>query len=88
MMVPTQQPVLGEPGLGLAGASTRSPGVGPAHRAGFPGGPGTPILAAAGGVVVTQEYHPEYGNMVEVDHGNDLVTRYAHASRVLSKRAT
>jgi murein DD-endopeptidase MepM/ murein hydrolase activator NlpD len=47
---------------------------------------GTPILAAAGGVVVTQEYHPEYGNMVEIDHGNDLVTRYAHSSRVLVKK--
>lgn len=47
---------------------------------------GTPILAAAGGVVVTQEFHPAYGNMIEVDHGNNLVTRYAHASRTLVKR--
>ena len=38
-----------------------------------------------GGVVVTQEYHPAYGNMIEVDHGNQLVTRYAHASRTLVK---
>ncbi|MFZ5555880.1 MAG: M23 family metallopeptidase [Pseudomonadota bacterium] len=44
---------------------------------------GTPILAAAGGVVVASEYHPEYGNMVEIDHGNNLVTRYAHASKRL-----
>ncbi len=44
---------------------------------------GTPILAAAGGVVVTSEYHPEYGNMIEIDHGNNLVTRYAHASKRL-----
>jgi len=41
--------------------------------------PGTPILAAASGVVVVAEFHPHYGRMVEVDHGNDLVTRYAHA---------
>ncbi len=47
---------------------------------------GTPILAAAGGVVVAQEYHPAYGNMVEVDHGNNLVTRYAHASKVMVKK--
>ena len=28
---------------------------------------------------------PSYGNMVEIDHGNNLVTRYAHASKVLVK---
>ncbi len=49
----------------------------------FQADPGTPILAAAGGVVVGAQYHPAYGNMVEIDHGNDLVTRYAHASRLL-----
>jgi murein DD-endopeptidase MepM/ murein hydrolase activator NlpD len=42
---------------------------------------GTPIVAAAGGVVVYSDYHPEYGNMIDVDHGNDLVSRYAHASK-------
>lgn len=52
----------------------------------FPGAAGTPILAAAGGVVVTQEFHAEYGNMIEVDHGNELVSRYAHASRVHVKK--
>jgi murein DD-endopeptidase MepM/ murein hydrolase activator NlpD len=52
----------------------------------FPAEPGTPIFAAAGGVVVTQEYHPQYGKMIEVDHGNDLITRYAHSSRVLVKK--
>ena len=46
---------------------------------------GTPILAAAGGVVVFADRHPQYGNMVEIDHGNDLVTRYAHASKLLVK---
>ena len=46
---------------------------------------GTSIRAAAGGVVVQAEYHPQYGNMIEIDHGNDLVTRYAHASRMLVK---
>jgi murein DD-endopeptidase MepM/ murein hydrolase activator NlpD len=51
----------------------------------FAAEPGTPILAAAGGVVVVQEFHPAYGHMVEIDHGKDLVTRYAHASRVLVK---
>jgi murein DD-endopeptidase MepM/ murein hydrolase activator NlpD len=46
---------------------------------------GTPIFAAAGGVVVVAEYHSQYGQMVEIDHGNDFVTRYAHASKLLVK---
>lgn len=43
---------------------------------------GTPIHAAAGGVVVTAQFHPVYGNVVEIDHGNQLMTRYAHASKL------
>src|SRR5574340_1055149 len=46
---------------------------------------GTPIRASAGGVVAYADQHPQYGNMVEIDHGNDIVTRYAHASRLLVK---
>ena len=48
----------------------------------FPADVGTPILAAAGGKVVTAEMHPFYGKMVEIDHGNGLITRYAHASQL------
>jgi len=51
----------------------------------FQGADGTPILAAAGGVVVYAEYHPQYGNMIEIDHGNELITRYAHSSKLLVK---
>ena len=47
---------------------------------------GTPIFSAAGGVVVTQETHPQYGQVIEVDHGNDLLTRYAHVSRSFVKK--
>ena len=43
---------------------------------------GRPIRAAAAGVVVYSAKHPQYGNMVEIDHGNGLVTRYAHASKL------
>jgi murein DD-endopeptidase MepM/ murein hydrolase activator NlpD len=46
---------------------------------------GTPILAAAAGVVVTAEFQHAYGNMVEIDHGGDMLTRYAHASKLLVK---
>lgn len=88
MMVPTQEPVAGG-NLGSAFGWRIDPmnGRSALHTGlDFPSEPGTAILAAAGGVVVTQEYHPAYGNMVEVDHGNELVTRYAHASRVLVKK--
>lgn len=51
----------------------------------FPAERGTPIQAAASGKVVFAGTAPEYGKMVEVDHGNGLVTRYAHASRLLVK---
>ncbi len=47
---------------------------------------GKSILAAAGGVVVTQEYNSGYGNMIEIDHGNEIITRYAHASKVFVKK--
>ncbi|MDO9053361.1 MAG: M23 family metallopeptidase [Gallionella sp.] len=46
---------------------------------------GTAIFASAGGVVVYADTQSQYGNMVEVDHGNDIVTRYAHASRMWVK---
>ena len=46
---------------------------------------GTPIVAAASGVVIVAEHRPDYGNVVEIDHGNDFITRYAHASKLLVK---
>ena len=46
----------------------------------FPADAGTPIVAAASGKVVFADKHPEYGKLVEIEHGNGLVTRYAHAS--------
>jgi murein DD-endopeptidase MepM/ murein hydrolase activator NlpD len=46
---------------------------------------GTVVRASASGVVAFSDRHPQYGNMIELDHGNDIVTRYAHASRLLVK---
>ena len=51
----------------------------------FPAEPGTPIRAAAGGVVLEVSMHPEYGQTVELDHGNSLSTLYAHLRRSLVK---
>jgi murein DD-endopeptidase MepM/ murein hydrolase activator NlpD len=45
--------------------------------------PGTPVMAAAGGVVSTVAFVPEYGNIVDVDHDNGLTSRYAHLTRSL-----
>ena len=40
------------------------------------------IVAAADGVVVWAGKRSTYGNMVEIDHGNGFVTRYAHAQEI------
>jgi lysostaphin len=46
---------------------------------------GSPVAAAADGVVIFAGFHPQYGYMVDIDHGNDLVTRYAHQSKLVVK---
>ncbi len=46
---------------------------------------GTAISAAAAGVVVVSEFHPQYGNIIDIDHGGGLVTRYAHCSKRLAR---
>ena len=48
----------------------------------FHGEKGTAVLAAASGKVTTADWHPAYGKMIEIDHRNGLVSRYAHASRL------
>ena len=44
---------------------------------------GDPVLAVADGVVSFSGQRSGYGNVVEVDHGNGYVTRYAHNSRLI-----
>lgn len=39
---------------------------------------GTPVLAAAPGVVIASDLEPRYGNVVKIEHENDFVTVYAH----------
>ncbi|ACA20133.1 peptidase M23B [Methylobacterium sp. 4-46] len=41
---------------------------------------GAPVRAAGAGRVVSAEYAGGYGNMVEIDHGHGLATRYGHLS--------
>jgi murein DD-endopeptidase MepM/ murein hydrolase activator NlpD len=41
---------------------------------------GTPVMAVAEGVVTYAGVKPGYGNVIEIDHGNGYMTRYAHNS--------
>jgi murein DD-endopeptidase MepM/ murein hydrolase activator NlpD len=51
----------------------------------FAGAEGTPNFSAASGIVVRVSKQPDFGLMIEVDHRNGYVTRYAHTSEVLVK---
>ena len=45
---------------------------------------GTPIMATADGVVTDAGWNSGgYGNKVDIDHGNGIMTRYGHASEVI-----
>jgi len=44
---------------------------------------GTPVLAAAEGVVETSRFDETYGWMVEIDHGYGIHTLYGHCTRNL-----
>ena len=46
---------------------------------------GAPILATAAGVVARVVADPQYGRMVDIDHGNGYLTRYAHALAISVK---
>ena len=88
MMVPTRQPVASV-SLGSIFGWRIDPftGTSALHTGlDYQADVGVAIFSAAGGLVVAQEFHPAYGNMVEIDHGNELITRYAHASKTLVKK--
>ena len=48
----------------------------------FRGEMGEPIHATAAGTVTMAGWSGGYGNMVEVNHGNGLATRYGHLSKI------
>ena len=85
-MIPSSKPIDVGVGSGFGFRPDPFTGRGALHTGlDFPSEAGTPIHAAAGGVVRTAAWHPEYGQVLEVDHGNGLVTRYAHTSKILVK---
>ena len=81
LMIPSTAPLDGPVGSGFGFRSDPFTGQ-PALHTGldFPAEVGMPIHAAAGGLVVLRDWHPAYGQVLEIDHGNGLTTRYAHAS--------
>ncbi len=84
LLVPSMVPVDGPVGSGFGVRSDPITGRAALHAGlDFPADVGTVIVAAAGGVVQSTEWHPAYGQLLEIDHGRGLVTRYAHASAVL-----
>ncbi|HSD36340.1 MAG TPA: M23 family metallopeptidase [Rhodocyclaceae bacterium] len=87
MALPSHQPV-GNIELGSPFGNRIDPITGRvAFHAGldFAATAGTDILAAGGGKVRFAGFQSELGNLVELDHGNGLVSRYAHASRLYVK---
>ncbi len=84
LMVPNSAPVAGPVGSGFGFRLDPFNGRAALHAGlDVPADVGTAVAAAAGGVVQLSETHPAYGNLVEIDHGNGLATRYAHNSKVL-----
>ncbi|EGW40274.1 peptidoglycan DD-metalloendopeptidase family protein [Desulfosporosinus sp. OT] len=47
------------------------------------GDTGEPYSAAASGTIVAAGWSGGYGNMILIDHGNGVMTRYGHSSRLL-----
>ena len=83
--VPLRRPIDGENSL----TSNFGPRVDPftggaAMHAGmdFRAAMGTPVVAAGGGRVITADVTGGYGNLVEIDHGNGMTTRYGHLSQI------
>jgi murein DD-endopeptidase MepM/ murein hydrolase activator NlpD len=82
-LLPATAPVAGRLTSAFGARTDPFTGLPAAHRGVDYGAPeGTPIVAAAGGRVVSAGPRGGYGNAVEIDHGGGLVTLYAHASEL------
>ncbi len=82
--LPVRRPVR-EPDISSGFGPRMDPFLGvPALHSGldFRGPTGEPILAAGSGTIVSAGRAGGYGLMVEIDHGHDLTTRYAHLSSI------
>lgn len=43
---------------------------------------GGEVMATAAGTVIRSEYYAGYGNCVDIDHGNGVISRYGHLSKI------
>ncbi|MEJ1936497.1 M23 family metallopeptidase, partial [Nostoc sp. NIES-2111] len=85
-VVPRRRPLSGEAELSSGFGTRLDPftrGIAMHTGLDFRGDTGDPVRVTAPGRVVTAEWSGGYGNMVEVDHGNGLTTRYGHLSAIL-----
>jgi len=71
---------------GFGGRADPFGGGGQFHKGiDFDANTGDPVLAVADGVVTFSGVRNGYGNVIEIDHGNGYVTRYAHNSRLIGQ---
>ena len=49
----------------------------------YPNPTGTPVFSAGQGTILFAGWKTGYGKFIEIDHGNGLVTRYGHLSKIL-----
>ncbi len=83
--LPLRIPVLSEPDISSGFGMRIDPFTrAPAMHTGmdFRGDPGDPVRATAEGHVTMAGANGGYGNMIEIDHGNGVATRYAHLSDI------
>jgi murein DD-endopeptidase MepM/ murein hydrolase activator NlpD len=83
--IPVRKPVVGTADMSSPFGSRMDPFLrGPAIHSGIDlrGDTGDPVRATAIGEVVTASPQGGYGNMIEIDHGNGLSTRFGHLSKI------